>query len=264
MSDPHLPAETLDYIIDYLHDTQDALRNCCLVSKSCVPRARKHLFASVSFRTIKHLESWKETFPDPSTSPARYAKALSIDCPKVVTAGSWIRSFSRVEHLNVSDHVLGHSFNQSATPLVPFHGFSPVMKSLRMVIPGLPPSQILNLVLSFPLLEDLAVIIRYRMPAGNSDGPEEGEMSTATQLPTPPIFTGSLELSLKKEMEPITRRLLSLPSGIHFRRLTLACISEGDISLITALVDGCSHSLDSLDIKWQLYGAFVRCLYPRG
>jgi uncharacterized protein (DUF2384 family) len=32
MSNP-LPAEMLDHIVGYLHDTQDALKNCCLVSK---------------------------------------------------------------------------------------------------------------------------------------------------------------------------------------------------------------------------------------
>ena len=32
MSNP-LPAEMLDRIVGYLHDTQDALKNCCLVSK---------------------------------------------------------------------------------------------------------------------------------------------------------------------------------------------------------------------------------------
>ena len=38
MSNLHLPAETLDHIVDHLHDTKDALRNCCLGSKSWVPR----------------------------------------------------------------------------------------------------------------------------------------------------------------------------------------------------------------------------------
>ena len=252
----------LDHIVDHLHDTRGALRNCCLVSKSWVPRARKHLFASVSFRTVKRLKLWKKKFPDPLTSPAGYAKALSINYPRKVTADSWIRGFSGVERLVVSCG-LDLSFHKSATPLVPFHGFSPIMKSLRIVISGLPPSQILNLALSFPLLEDLAVIIRDKMPAGNNDGSEEGEMPTATRLPTLPMFTGSLELSLKKEMEPITRRLLSLPGGIHFRRLNLTCFSEGDILLATALVEECSHTLESLDIKWQLYDAFVRHLHPR-
>jgi hypothetical protein len=38
-----LPAEMLDHVVDHLYDTEDALRNCCLVSKSWIPRTRKHL-----------------------------------------------------------------------------------------------------------------------------------------------------------------------------------------------------------------------------
>ena len=55
MSNPHLPAEILDYIIDHLHDTEDALRNCSLVSKSWIPRTRTHLFADVKLILISHL-----------------------------------------------------------------------------------------------------------------------------------------------------------------------------------------------------------------
>jgi hypothetical protein len=35
------------------------------------------------------------------------------------------------------------------------------------------------------------------------------------------MFTGNMELSLAGGMKPIARRLLSLPGGIHFRKLTL-------------------------------------------
>jgi hypothetical protein len=79
---------------------------------------------------------------------------------------------------------------RSATPLVPFHGFSPVIKTLFVDIYKLPPSQIFNLILSFPLLEDLTVIISRDVGQN-----EEGEMPTAAQPLTSPIFTGSLELS---------------------------------------------------------------------
>jgi hypothetical protein len=102
MPDPHLPAETLDHIIGYLHDTEDELRNCCLVSKPWIPRARKHLFADIEFPTEESLRSWKETFPDPLTSPARYAKTLLIDCTtRDAEVGGWIGGFSRVAHLGV-------------------------------------------------------------------------------------------------------------------------------------------------------------------
>ena len=105
MSNLHLPTETLDHVVDLLHDTKYALRNCCLVSKSWIPRTRKHLFANVSFSTEKELESWKVAFPDPSTSPTHYTKTLFIDCVRVrvavadAEAGGWIRGFSRVVHL---------------------------------------------------------------------------------------------------------------------------------------------------------------------
>ena len=57
MSNSHLPAEMLDHVVDHLHDARDALRNCCLVSKSWVPRARKHLFADIWFPTATRIQS---------------------------------------------------------------------------------------------------------------------------------------------------------------------------------------------------------------
>jgi hypothetical protein len=248
MPNPHLPAETLDHIIDNLCDTQDALRNCCLVSKSWVPRTRKYLFAHIEFPTKASLQSWKKTFPDPLSSPAGYAKALSISCPEVVTVGNWIRSFCRVEHLYVNDYVLGRGFSKSRTSLIPFHGFSSVIKSLCAVItiPRLPLSQIFDLIFSFPLLEDLAVTIYSRVSAEN----EEGEMLAAAQPQTPPPLTGSLELefSLKGWMKPFTRQLLSLLGGVHFRKFTSKCSSGEELLLATELVEACSRTLEFLDI----------------
>ena len=48
-----------------------------------------------------------------------------------------------------------------------------------------------NLILSFPLLEDLAVIT-YGVWAGNND--DSDELSTVVQPSHSPVFTGSLEL----------------------------------------------------------------------
>jgi hypothetical protein len=58
-------------------------------------------------------------------------------------------------------------------------------------------------------------------------------------------------------MEPFTRRLLSLPSGIHFRKLTLTWSREEDLSLMVALVEGCSHTIESLDITCNLLGKLI-------
>jgi hypothetical protein len=262
MSGPRLPAEMLDHVVDLLHDTEDALGNCCLVSKSWVPRTRKHLFADIKFPTPRRLQSWKEMFPDPSTSPAYYAETLSVGCSQVVTAvdaeaGGWIKGFSRVVHVEVG---CGELSVGGSLSLVPFRGFSPVVKSLHITVPALSSPRAFDLILSFPLLESLTVSAHYEAPVYKDDGPGKDETSTATQPSSPPMFTGVLKLLLGRGMEYLTRRLLSLPSGIHFRKLTLAWLYEGDLSLIMALVRKCSHTLESLEITGNL-GTCI--LHPR-
>jgi hypothetical protein len=249
-ANPHLPGELLDHVVDLLHDTKDALRNCCLISRSWIPRTRKHIFAEVRFRTEENLQSWKETFPDPSTSPARYARVLYIDYPQAVTAadaeaGGWISGFSRVVQLEVGSY-MGHG--DESLSLVPFHGFSPIVKSLRMTFTALPSSQIVDLILSLPLLEDLTVhvITDYEASIDNNDSSDG--LSTIIQPSSPPMFTGTLELFLQGGMKPIARGLLSLPGGIHFRKLTLTLFHEECFVLTTALVEECSHTLESLNI----------------
>jgi hypothetical protein len=261
MSNPHLPAEILDHVVDNLHDAQDALRNCCLTSKSWVPRTRKHLFVDVAFLTPKSLQSWKEIFPDPSVSPAHYAKTLFVGCTEVVTAagveaGGWIRAFSRVEHLEINTP------NKSATPLVPFHGLSPAIRSLRVSVFVLLPSQVFNLILSFPLLEDLAVNTYNETSADNGDGSGRDEMPTAAWPLTPPVFTGSLNLGLAGGMKPFTRRLLSLVGGIHFRKLTVRWSHSEDSLATVALVERCSRTLKSLNIAYNILCKLIRHLRP--
>ena len=266
MSNP-LPAELLDYVIDHLRDTQYALRNCCLVSKSWVPRTRKHLFADIAFPTVGSLESWKKTFPDPSTSPAQYTGTLSIGCSHVVTAadaeeGGWIRGFSSVVHLELGDPGSRSLAASVSSSLVLFHGFSPVIKSLRITFPILQFLQVFNLILSFPLLEDLAVINSYYDEfIGSGDGPDW--QLTVTQPMRPPMFTGSLKLFAMGRMEPFIRRLLSLPGGVHFWKLKLTWLRGEDLSLITGLVGGCYRTLESFDMTCNSLHAFVRRLLPR-
>ena len=260
MSNPNLPAELLDHIIDYLHDTEDALMNCCLVSKSWIPRTRKHLFADVWFFAEEFLELWKETFPDPSTSPARYAKTLTINCPHAVMAadaevGGWIRGFSHIVSLEVGGQ--GMQDNNSDVFLIPLQGLSRVVKSLNIDHIPIRSSRILDFILSFPLLEDLAVT-NCNDAAINGDDGSNGP-PTIIQPSNPPTFTGSLTL-MRIELAPIARRLLSLQGGIHFRKFTLKWDHGEDNSLITALVEGCSHTLESIDIGCNPLGAPPRHL----
>jgi hypothetical protein len=263
MSNPRLPTEILDYIVDHLHDTEDALRNCCLVSKSWVPRTRKHLFAYIWFPTAESLESWETTFPDPLTSPARHAKTLLIDCPQVVTAADadaeargWITGFSRVVHLEVGAR---GSFVDPVS-FVPFHRLSPILKSLCVTLFALSSPHIFDLILSFPLLEDLTVTIHHKALAYNDDGSDW--LPTAAQSSSPPMFTGSLKLLSWAGAQHITNWLLSLPGGIHFRKLIWRWSRERELLLMMALVERCSHTLESLDIFHRAFGKIIQHLRP--
>ena len=249
MSNPYLPPEILDHIIDVIHDTPETLKKCCLVSKSWVPRTRKHLFTDIKIRSADDLKSWNETFPDPSTSPAHHTKTLYVGCPHLVTPehaepGGWITGFSGVVHLEVADRE--STIAEPTASLAPFHGFSPVIKSLRVGFFIIPSSRVFGLILSFPLLEDLAVVAHRGSSVCDGDGSDE--LSAMVQPSNPPTFTGSLDLFMRQGMKSIIRRLLFLPSGVHFQKLTLWLFREEDLLLTTALVESCSSALESLDI----------------
>ena len=126
MSNPYLPPEILDYVVDILYDKPETLRNCCLVSKSWVPRTRKHIFAKVKLRSEEDLESWMKTFPDPSNSPAYHTHTLvfrgTTTDPRAV--GS-IQKFSRVTRLRLA---IPESLEESDS-LALFHKLSHTLKS---------------------------------------------------------------------------------------------------------------------------------------
>jgi hypothetical protein len=105
---PRFPPEIPDYIVDILHDKdeRETLKQCCLVSKSWVPRARKHLFAAIKFKGFGYFERWKEMFPDPTDSPACYARSLSFVSKKGIPDVAeedrdWIREFCNVVRLEL-------------------------------------------------------------------------------------------------------------------------------------------------------------------
>ena len=252
---PHLPVELLEHVVNHLHNTKHALRNCCLVSKSWVPRTRKHLFASVAFYDKEDLKKWKETFPNPSTSPAPCTETLIVHCVHAATAadaepGGWIRAFSCVVHFELD------FYDGRRDSLLPFHGFSPVLKSIHVEL-DFPPLT-LDFILSFPLLEDLTVNF-YGM--GIDDGDGYDGLPTVIQPSNPPIFPGSLELAITG-LKPFIRQLSSLPSGIHFRKITVRLFHDGDILLTVALVERCSHTLESLNIYCSTASVSIQRLRP--
>ena len=250
MSRPHLPPELLDHVVDFLHDSRDALKNCCLVSKPWIPRARKSLFADIQFHFIDDLKSWKATFPDASTSPAYYAKTLFIGGPRVIKAagegeGCWLSAFSRVVHFELGMASDRRSAEWMKVTLVPFHGFSPMLRSIRVASYAFPLPQIFNLICSFPLLKDVSLSTADRRSAQVADHGSNNQ-PTVTQPSSSNMFTGSLELYPDVEMEPIASILLSLPGGLRFRQLSLLLRCEADVSFATALVEECCSTLESL------------------
>jgi hypothetical protein len=235
---PSLPPEILDLIVDHLHDEPTTLKACCVVSKSWIHRPRSHLFSRVEFCAPKsHLELWKKTFPDPSNSPAHHTRSLIIRGIPTVTAadvdaGGWIHTFHNLVHLYLE------SPRWEGVSLVPFHGISATLRSLCLIRTS---SDVLDLICSFPLLEDLALI-----------GPSRG--SDAWNIPpTSPKLTGFLDLSMFGGMgRPSAHRLLSLPNGLHFTKIRVT-LDEGSDSVMD-LVSRCSDTLESISVFHSTLG----------
>jgi len=246
MPDPHrshLPPEIRDHIVDLLNHSPETLKQCCLVSKSWVPRARKHLFATVYFATKGNVEGWKKTFPDSARSPARYTRNLRVHCVSAITTedareGGWLRSFSHVVRLELF-YINGMFSSQNAISLAPFHKISPSVRSLHVTGYLLLPLQIFRLVQSLPLLENVKTYGHH------ADG-----WCLLPVFPTSPIFTGTLELELVRGIFPLALGLLDMPNGLHFRKLILSCHESEDFSSVGRLVAACSDTLKCLEFKY--------------
>ena len=241
MSGPFIPQEIWDLIIDHLHDDPETLYTCCLVSNAWVLRAKKHLFAKITFiPPDRHIPQWRGAFPDPATSPAHNVRTLSIRKPRLITTENTntLLTFCGVTHLSVDTD----SWQDRGVSLSPFHGFSPVVRSLRLATTLLRHSEIFDLICSFPLLEDLALIHR---------GPRSWDEDLSWNHPsTSPRLTGSLELNPNRMdgIEPTVHSLLNLPNGLHFKRISVLWSSHNDIKSTMDLVSSCSNTLESLDI----------------
>ena len=136
MQNPYLPPEILDHVVDFLHDEPETLKGCCVVSKSWIPRTRRHLFADIKFHSAGDLVLWEKTFPDVANSPAYYTRTLLVDHGRLLQASlvrdvddDWIRAFSRVESLEVDSK---SCIRDCSISLTPCHKFSPTLKSFRV------------------------------------------------------------------------------------------------------------------------------------
>ena len=128
MANPRLPTEISEYIVDFLSDDAGTLKQCCLVSKSWVPCARKHIFSGVYFDYPADLEAWKKAFLDPANTPAYHTRLLYVSCIEVITAadaeeGGWIRAFSNVVRLVMWNGARNFHLMTSADSHISLHRF---------------------------------------------------------------------------------------------------------------------------------------------
>jgi hypothetical protein len=254
MSPPHLAPEIFDQILDNFCEEPEVLKNCCIVAKSWISRTRKHLFAETRFNDHRALQSWKKAFSNPLSSPGRFTKTLYIASLHNVTmadgdANGWIRAFSNVCVFDVDTTNEDFDFKVS---LVPFHGFSPSLKSLTFKARSLHFEKMLNLAFSFPLLEDLTV-----EHAGEGDEDDNLDEIMVRVPEVYPPLSGKLDLSfLPWKLEFFADELSKIPNGIRFRKLSLLCYSwKHSVEPLKALVAGCSNTLESLNIRY--IGTFV-------
>jgi hypothetical protein len=238
---PSFPPEIFDLVVHHLRDEPMTLKVCCLISRLWFYLTQRHLFACVEFHAQKsHIEQWKKTFPNPSTSPTHYTRSLSIGGIPFIPvsdsrAGGWIHTFHNLVHL----HLEYHGWEDDQLSLVPFHGLLPTLKSLHLTSAF---SEVLDLICSFPLLEGLALI---------SLSPGSDSWSTPS---TSPKLTGSLALRTFQGFQPVARQLLDLPDGLHFAKITVECYAK-DAESTMGLVSRCSDTLESLSVYCETLGA---------
>ena len=247
---PYLPPEILDYIIDLLHSEPETLKKCSLVSKSRIPRARMHLFARVEFERPSRLEAWKETFPDPANSPALHTRLLVVNCPEAFAVADSKEGDRPLVFPNLEKLELWSSVSASRLNLTPFHNFSPVLKSLRLIFGSASFSQVFDLIGSLPLLEELDLEII------DLDISDE-EDTVFRPLTSPPLLAKTLTLTLLHDTEYAARRLLDLPNGLRFRLLIFVVPRGGDFECATTLVERSFDVLEYVHVECHSRGEFI-------
>ena len=242
MSPPLLP-EVFNLIVDNLSDEPRTLNACCAVSKSWVPHARRHLFYSIRFSShIQPIEQWTKVFPDPSNSPAHLTRALCLSGITTVAAAgtharAWVHTFCHISELKLTAVMCEGSVQFS---LVPLYGLSPTLKSLSLNYLPAPPQELLNLICSFPLLENLFL---------NIDSRDDDTAVDEWEAPlNSPNLAGSLHLCGR--IRPIALKLLDFPNGLHPAKITLVCDVEF-ASSARGLLLRCSDTLESLYIGYS-------------
>ena len=70
---PQLPLELLEYIVDFLHDDDDALQTCSLTCRYLLPAARLHLFRKVALERVPDCLRFLEVLESSASTQASVA-----------------------------------------------------------------------------------------------------------------------------------------------------------------------------------------------
>ena len=214
-----------------LHDELSALRACCLVSKSWVPRIRRHLL-TISLRADL-LSNRGCKLPHPLHArppPFRFQSGHYCNFGSA-SLGSLLHPYRRSSSAN---------HGALERPLLLFHSTtrttSPTLKSLYLSN-SLPPPHSQRFSTS---------LVRFLFSEVCCCGCQiscDGKADKWNDLPASQKFTGSLMLSGSNL--DVTRRLLGFPGGLHFSKIRVFCPIGGG-NFPTELVPKCSDTLKSL------------------
>jgi len=163
-----------------------------------------------------------------------------------LSLGEW-RSDDEAERSRSAETMKLENASNPESPLIPFHGSSPLLKSLRV----LPPKTRKPSTWFSPVRSQ-----GYQQVNGalGFDGP-----LSAVQSLTRPRLPGLLTIPCPGDATT-TRRLLDLPSGHHLCKLVLSRSHDADLQWIIVLVVGCSDALGRLDVRCHLGGTLT--LFP--
>lgn len=262
MSLPNLPQEIKDQVIDLLHDDDETLRSCALVSHSWLRQCQKHLFAEVRInyhllmkwcRNVGPGEDGLSSFTRKLEVSHRSPREFEIVMPH-------LSSFKRVESLVISDYDCMDLDNEPYLPITPdqYYGhFGESLHSLHLLYPSESLGALLPLVYLFPHLESLTI---------------EGLMAAGDEHPAPPSPTSSSPTAFKGKLD---LRLLAGNDMHILSKLAKYPLRYDYVSIngssrelgvhFNNLISACSRTLKTLDIAQKYIGGspFPRMLRNR-
>lgn len=232
---PRLPPELLAEIVDHLADDPVSLRHCAIAARTFVPSCRRHLFRRIVFRA-HNLPAWKTTFPNPSTSPAPYAREMRIHISSEapMRLSEYMPYFSHVRDLTL---IGGRCENRDW--ILSLGQLPPSIRSLTMKFASITNAQVFEIMEQLPNLDDLS-LSAFK---GAGLTLEAGEILKGR-------YNGKLDLLLMDDFHAgIVRSLLNAPEGLGFRSIKALCNTEDDFPVYVDLVASCQDTLVDLDIS---------------